>query len=118
GGKVVIHDTGAGRENPNPLLLGLPPTSVWPAPGADLDITPPGDTLVTKGPFRTMDNSFLDGALYNARAYVARSNLPANATAILHKAEDTNAIVAFSCPVGLGLVYYSTIPLGFYFFSC
>lgn len=113
GGRLIVHDRGAGLTTPNPFLLGTPGLGTVSAFTADLDVIEPA-TLVTAGPFGILGNTSLDGGSSSAHGYVPRASLPPQSRAILSFAGNTNQIAAFSYPLGAGFVYYSTIPLDCY----
>ncbi len=71
-------------------------------------------TLVTNGPGGIVDNFTLDGGSSSSHGYADISSLPAGAIAILSQG-NANHVVDFSYRFGAGAVYYSTIPLDFYF---
>jgi len=76
---------------------------------ANIDIINAG-TAVTKG----LDNNSLDGGTPSSNGYVLLLSLPASAVAILSQT-DPEHIVDFYYQYGTGFVYYSTIPLDYYF---
>ncbi len=115
GGKLIVHDRSvANSGNPNPLLLGAPGAVSIRLEGADVDVIPPADTLVTAGPFGTIDNFSLDGGTSSEHGYVDQTTLPSQARSILCIGGNTSQVVAFSYPLGSGFLYYSSIPLDFY----
>lgn len=69
---------------------------------------------VTNGPGGVIDNTSLDGGSSSSHGYALLATLPAGATAVLSQGDATH-IVDFYYSVGLGDVYYSTIPLDYYF---
>jgi hypothetical protein len=118
GGRLVIHDRGAGSVTPNPFLLGTPGLGTVRLLLDDIEVMHPANTLVTAGPYGLVDNTALDGGCDSTHGYILSTNLPSGARPILRtpitSAGDTNAIVAFSYQLGGGFIYYSTIPLDFY----
>lgn len=114
GGRLIVHDRGAGLATPNPFLMGTPGLGTVSAFTSDLDVIDPATTLVTAGPFGILTNTSLDGGSSSAHGYVPRASLPPQSRAILSFAGNTNQVAAFSYPLGAGFVYYSTIPLDCY----
>jgi len=115
GGRLIVHDRSAGNIFPNPLLLGLDPgVPTIRNETPDVDVIPPGDTLVTDGPFGQITDGTLDGGSYSAHGFVPLSSLPPDAQPILSIGGQLDACVAFSYPLGRGIVYYSSIPLDCY----
>jgi len=114
GGKLIIHDLSAGQINPNPFILGTAGTSTVAFPTKDLDVIPPGINPVVAGPFGTINNTNLDGGFYSGVGYVAAEQLPPRVAPILSIGGDPRKVVAFSYPLGQGLIYYSTIRLDCY----
>jgi hypothetical protein len=119
----MVHDrfvsNDAGDPQSNPFLLGQTgPGGIQVdrdfANGPDLDVIPPGSTLVISGPHGTIDNTSLDGGNYSNHGFAVGSSLPASATRILSAGPNSNNVAAFSYPLGSGAVYYSTIPLDWY----
>jgi hypothetical protein len=80
--------------------------------GANIDVSTPG-TLVTNGPGGVINNTTLDGGNFSDHGYATLASLPGGAVPILNNGDPTQ-IVDFSYHLGLGSVYYSTIPLDFY----
>jgi subtilisin family serine protease len=112
----------AGDPQSNPFLLGAPGILVDRdfADGADIDVIPPGDTLVINGPGGTIENETLDGGNYSNHGYVVGESLstaPGITESILSAGQDVSHVVAFSYELGIGSVYYSTIPLDFYLYG-
>lgn len=114
GGRLLVHDRGAGSVSPNPFLLGTPGLGTVRNFTADLDVIDPATTLVTAGPFGVITNTSLDGGGSSAHGYVPSASLPAGARAILNFGPGSNQVAGFSYPLGAGFVYYSTIPLDCY----
>ena len=123
GGVFMVHDrfvsVESGAPESNPFLLGhTGPGGIEVlrdfANGPDLDVIPPGSTLVISGPHGTIDNTSLDGGNYSNHGFALGASLPASATRILSAGPNSNNVAAFSYPLGSGAVYYSTIPLDFY----
>jgi hypothetical protein len=120
GGVFLVHDRFVSDDvsdpQSNPFLLGASTTLVDRdfTYGTDLDVIPPGGTLVTNGPFGTITDTSLDGGNYSNHGFVVGTTLPAGATAILRAGPDSNQVAAFSYSLGGGAVYYSTIPLDWY----
>lgn len=121
GGVFVIHDAFVappGGFQPNPLLVGTGGMETRRRGGfrsRNLDVTPPGGTLVTAGPFGSIDDATLDGADLAAMGQARRADVLAiGGTPILHREGRINQTVAFSYLLDAGAVYYSTVPLDFY----
>ena len=114
GGYLIIHDRSAGNISPNPFLLGTTGITTVRFPTADLDVIPPGNNLVVAGPFGTINNNTLDGGSSSAHGYVAQNQLPPLACPILSIGGNSAEVVDFSYPLGLGQIYYSSIPLDCY----
>lgn len=115
GGVMVIHNVYGGNvPYLGPLLPGV--TAIPAGNSPFVSITPPGDTLVTTGPFGTLVSFDTSGQLsVTIPAYtdaVRRDSLPAGARSILFRGIDLEA--AFSYPFGRGHIYYSVIPLDYY----
>ena len=89
--------------NVNPLLLGYRGTRFINTWIVDIDIVPPGDTLVTAGPHGTLSNMSLDGSNIGMNYSALDSSLPAGQPTILRAGQDTNQIVAFAYGLGSGL---------------
>jgi hypothetical protein len=114
GGRLLVHDRGAGLTTPNPFLVGTPGLGTVSAYTADLNMIDPATTLVSAGPFGILTNTSLDGGINSAHGYVPVASLPPQARAILSFAGNSNQIAGFSYSLGAGFVYYSTIPLDYY----
>jgi hypothetical protein len=112
GGSLVFHDrtvTGA-----NTVLPGAAGT-VFVRDFSDdknIDIVT-GGTLVTNGPFGVITNASLDNGTSSSHGYAAAATLPAGAINLLSRTNPAESI-AFVYQLGLGFVYYSTIPLDYY----
>jgi Bacterial pre-peptidase C-terminal domain len=118
GGVFVVHDrfVAAGFSGTNPLLIGAPGAiahhdSTY---GADLNVIPPGDTLVTNGPFGSISNATLDGGTSSDQGWVDAFTLPSTTVPILSAGPSVSNVASFSYEAGAGTVYYSTIPLDYY----
>ena len=114
GGRLIVHDRGAGKTTPNPFLIGTPGLGTVSYFSNNVDVIDPATTLVTAGPFGVLTNSSLDQGGSSSHGYVPAASLPGGARAILSIGGNSNQIVSFSYPLGAGFVYYSTIPLDFY----
>jgi subtilisin family serine protease len=123
GGVFMVHDrfvtNDSGDPQPNPFLIGSPGTLLdrdfaFPA---DLNVIPPGNTLVINGPAGIIDDTTLDGGNASSHGFVLGNTLPAGAVSILSNGPDANHVAALSYPLGAGSVYYSTIPLDFYLYG-
>lgn len=67
----------------------------------------------TNGPGGTIDDSTFDGGGGSTHGYVDIASLPPGAVPLLTTGDSTH-VVAFTFPVGLGTVFYSSIPLDYY----
>jgi len=122
GGSFIVHDrfvaNTTGVPQSNPFLIGAPTTLVQRdfSNGADLDLIPMNNTLVTNGngPGGAIDNLTLDGGTLSNHGYALAETLPVGATGILSAGPDPDKVAAFSYGLGSGFVYYSTIPLDYY----
>jgi hypothetical protein len=122
GGSFIVHDrfvaATEGVPQSNPFLIGAPSTLVERefTNGADLDLIPMNNTLVTNGggPGGAINNLTLDGGNFSNHGFALAGTLPVGATGILSAGPDPNRVAAFSYGLGSGSVYYSTIPLDFY----
>jgi uncharacterized repeat protein (TIGR01451 family) len=114
GGTLIVHDWSAGNLNPNPFLLGTTGIQTVRDGTSDIDVILPGTNLVVAGPFGTIDNTTLDGGNSSAHGYVPQDQLPSSALPILSIGGNPNQVVDFSYSLGLGVVYYSSIPLDCY----
>lgn len=113
GGILLYHDrrvTGAGSSLPG--SGGFSFTRETANDTAQIDVLD-GSTLVTNGPGGVIDNTTLDGGGLSSHGYVDGTTLPGTATTIFSRT-DPNDVVDFRYDVGLGQVYYSTIPLDHY----
>jgi len=121
GGKsFIVHDRFVSNDiddpQSNPFLIGASSILVDRdfSNDADIDLIPPGNTLVTNGPNGTINNLSLDGGTSSTHGFALASTLPVGAEAILSVGSDPNRVAAFSYRLGAGVVYYSTIPLDYY----
>lgn len=110
GGAVVIHDR---YVMDNSIIPGGSGISLTRFESSDLNVVTSSNAVIN-GPFGTITDSTLDGGNYSAHGYGTASNLPTGATVFLSNGADATQAVAFSFPLGAGLVYYSSIPLDFY----
>lgn len=78
------------------------------------DITVLADNGVTNGPAGLIGQTTLDGGNFSSHGYATEATLPGGAVAVLSTGDRTH-IVDFYYQFGLGWVYYSSIPLDFYF---
>jgi hypothetical protein len=112
GGKIIIHDRSAGNAG-NSLLINLSSTS----------LIRNTNTLINLEPYGTKDNALIQGengsitetSLQNTNGFAVASTLPSTAIKYLVSAEDINNVAAFIYPLGEGYIYYSGIPLDYYF---
>ena len=79
---------------------------------SNIDIST-GGTGVTNGPGGVIDDTTLDGGNLSNHGWAELGSLPAGAVPIFNNG-DAGQIVDFVYPLGLGFVYYSSIPLDFY----
>ena len=114
GGLFMYHsrNVAQGGFTDNQLLPGGAGIALTTSFGTDIDVATPG-TLVTNGPFGTINNTTLDGGNFSTHGYADVSSLPPGAVSILSDGNPLHS-VAFYYPFGAGFVYYSTIPLDFY----
>jgi hypothetical protein len=78
------------------------------------DITVLANNGVTNGPAGLIGDTTLDGGNFSYHGFATQASLPGGAVAVLSTGDRTH-IVDFYYQFGLGWVYYSTIPLDFYF---
>ena len=81
--------------------------------GNDLDIAAPASALANSL-LGSITNMSLDGGNFSDDGYATVSTLPLGAISFLSPGPDVTKSSAFGFPLGLGYVYYSTIPLDFY----
>jgi hypothetical protein len=114
GGLFMYHsrNVAQGSFQDNQLLPGGAGISLTNNLSSEINVSTPG-TLVTNGPFGTINDSTLDGGNLSNHGYALVSSLPPGAVSILNDGDPTHS-VAFYYPFGDGFVYYSTIPLDFY----
>lgn len=112
GGVVVIHDRNVQNNALIPGGSGIALHRDFTF-GADLNVVT-GGTLVTNGPFGTINNTTLDGGNSSSHGYADVSSLPAGAITFLSNGPSASHSAAFEFNLGAGHVYYSTIPLDFY----
>ncbi len=114
GGVLSFHDRNVtqGTADANTYLPGGAAISFTSNFSASIDISTNG-TLVTNGPGGVINNASLDGGNFSNHGYASLASLPAGAVPIFNDG-NANNIVDFYYPLGLGFVYYSTIPLDFY----
>jgi len=100
----------------NPLLVGAPGIVTVRSfdDDDDINVVPPGTTLVTTGSHGTIDDLTLDGGTSSSHGFATSASLPAGSERILQINGNSSQIVAFSYPLVDGAVYYSTIPLDYY----
>jgi hypothetical protein len=117
GGILITHDRFVNASvGTNPFLLGAPGAVAHRdfSFGANLNVIPPGGTLVTNGPFGTIDDASLSGGSYSNHGWVDAPTLPAGATDILSAGASADRVSALAYGLGSGLVYYASIPLDYY----
>ncbi len=108
-GILIIHDRWLVDSGWIPGAGGLVWNRIF-TYGTDLDVVTPG-TLVTNGPFGTIDNTTLDGGSYSNHGWAGC--LPPGSVTFLSAGADPSRTAAFIYPLGSGCVYYSTIPLDY-----
>jgi hypothetical protein len=110
GGKLVYHDRYVTDNSmlPGGGAINLVRDFTF---DADLDVVTPG-TLVTEGPFGTIDDSTLDGGTSSNHGWA--ENLPAESVTILSAGPEPARAAGFSYLFDAGAVYYSSIPLDYY----
>jgi hypothetical protein len=69
---------------------------------------------VTNGPAGAIGQTTLDGGNFSSHGYATEASLPGGAVGVLSTLDRTH-IVDFYYQFGLGWVYYSSIPMDFYF---
>jgi len=114
GGVLSFHDRNVtqGTADANTYLPGGAAINFTTNFSAAIDISTNG-TLVTNGPGGVINNASLDGGNFSNHGYASLASLPGGAVPIFNDGDATH-IVDFYYPLGLGFVYYSTIPLDFY----
>ena len=80
------------------------------------DIDPGAPSTLVNGPAGVIDATTLDNGSSSDHGYADVGTLPASATTLLTTGNPAQA-VAFSYAFGAGSVYYSTVPLDYYFAS-
>lgn len=83
------------------------------SPGPEIDIAASAPASFVNGIGGTLTDTTLDNGGSSAHGYVALSDLPAGATALLTTGNPSQ-ITTFAYQLGQGTVFYSTIPLDFY----
>jgi hypothetical protein len=111
GGILSFHDRFV--EDAASVLPGGAGISFTRLLGSDINVLD-GSTTVTNGPGGVIGNTTLDGGNFSNHGYALLGTLPAGALAILSNGT-ANQVVDFYYSFGLGGVYYSTIPMDFYF---
>lgn len=81
--------------------------------GSDINVLAPESTLAN-GPFGTIGDATLDGARFSSHGFAIAGTLPEHAELLLSTG-DPDHIVAFSYPYGDGHVFYSSLPIDYYF---
>jgi hypothetical protein len=116
GGRLIVHQQYLNSQllEANPFLLGYRGARFAFTSITDIDVVPPGNTLVTDGPHGTLSNTSLDAGNFALNNAAFRSTLPASHTSILGAGQDPEQIIAFAYGLGSGLIYHSTFPLNVY----
>lgn len=113
GGRLVVHDRSIAGVVPDRLIIGATNTPVARYQTNNDDIILP-DTVVSAGPFGSLNNTSLDGGNSSSHGYVRSANLPSSARSIISVGGQPTNVVAFAYTLGAGGIYYSTIPLDYY----
>jgi hypothetical protein len=115
GGKLIVHDRSVsmGIPQPNALLLGLTRTLLQKEYGNDINVIPPGTTLVTRGPHGMIGDGSLDNAGSSYHGFALRDTIPVGALPILRTGLSATQVVAFAYGLGSGSVYYAALPLDY-----
>ena len=112
GGVLLYHDRNVDQAAAAlPGAAGVVFTADVIGDAANIDIVVGTTTLVTDGPAGAIDDGSLDGGSWSSHGYAELGLLPG--VGILSRGEPTQ-IVDFAFDLGLGVVYYSTIPLDYY----
>jgi len=116
GGKVIFHDRSAGNAGCS-LLINASSTSLIRNTNTLINLSPygTGNNALILGEDGVTDDNITDGMLQNTNGFAVASTLPSETINYLASADDSNYIAAFIYPLGLGYVYYSGIPLDYYF---
>lgn len=113
GGVLSFHDRNVAQgDDANTYLPGCAACVFTTSFSTNIDVVNAGHPVVN-GDAGIITNTSLDGGNFSNHGYADLASLPAGATAVLHNG-DANQIVDFYYALGLGWVYYSTIPLDFY----
>ena len=113
GGVLSFHDRNVTQgDDANTYLPGCAACSFTTEFGTNLDVATAG-TPIVNGPFGVINNTTLDGGNQSSHGWATLASLPLGAVPVLSTADPTH-IVDFYYRLGLGLVYYSAIPLDFY----
>ena len=116
GGKMIIHDRSAGNAG-NSLIINAPTTSLIRNTNSLIDLAPSGtgNNALIQGDLEGEEDNITKGMLQNSNGFAVASTLPSTAISYLGSADNNNDIAAFIYPLGLGYIYYSGIPLDYYF---
>ncbi|MEY2408765.1 MAG: large repetitive protein, partial [Verrucomicrobiota bacterium] len=116
GGRLVVHDISgysSGSHQPSPLLIGANRTLITSSFLMDVNVTPPGNTLVTDGPYGHITDTSLDNPGLVSLTTIDGSTLAPGMTPILQSDLAPTQYVAVSYGLGAGTVFYSTIYLNY-----
>ena len=118
GGRLIVHDItgnsiGSGTGIPSPLLIGAGNTLVSQSYNSQVDVSPPGGTLVTAGPYGTISDASLDTAASISLTSIDGATLAPGMTPILQRDSAPTQYVAISYGLGSGVVFYSTIYMNY-----
>jgi len=120
GGKVIFHDRSAGNTDSS-LLINASSTSLIRNTNTLLNLSPYGtgkNALILGEDVIdnvNTDDDITEGMLQNTNGFAVASTLPSETIKYLVSADDTSNVAAFIYPLGFGYVYYSGIPLDYYF---
>ena len=117
GGKVIFHDRSAGNTDSS-LLINASSASLVRNTNTLIKLSPYGtgnNALILGEDGVVSEDDITEGMLQNTNGFALASTLPSETIKYLVSEDDTNNIAAFIYPLGLGYVYYSGIPLDYYF---
>jgi PKD repeat protein len=113
GGKLIFHD----RSSDNSLLIDASSTSLIQNTNTLIYLAPygTGNNALILGDEESEEDNITTGTLQNTNGFALASTLPSTAVKYLASADDNSKIAAFLYPLGFGYIYYSGIPLDYYF---
>lgn len=111
GGKMIVHDRSAGNSD-NSLLINT-----------SISIIRNTNIFINLSPYGTGNNALIQGnhgaitesTLLNTNGFAVASSLPSTTIQYLVSSEKSSNVAAFIYPLGMGYIYYSGIPLDYYF---